>query len=139
MTDRLFVYGTLRSESSHPLARRLQMQAKFLGKASAEGSLYDLGRYPGALFHANATERITGEVYALRNPARLFATLDTYEAIEEGASAFKRLIITVRLDKGGVLKAWSYGLSGIPRLARPIESGDFILHARAKTRRPLRR
>lgn len=139
MADHLFVYGTLRSESPHELARRLRAQARLVGKASAPGLLYDFGRYPGALFQPDARERIIGEVFALRNAKRLFALLDAYEGVgDQEASAFKRIEIKVRLDRGGVIESWSYGLSGPPARARRIESGDFIWHVRGGSPRPRR-
>ena len=50
MPSHLFVYGSLRSESAHPMARRLRVSARLIGKGSARGVLYDLGAYSGARF-----------------------------------------------------------------------------------------
>jgi gamma-glutamylcyclotransferase (GGCT)/AIG2-like uncharacterized protein YtfP len=138
MLANLFVYGTLRPESAYPMARRLQAQAKLLGRASARGILYDFGRYPGALFQPEHRDRILGHVLALRNAERLLKELDAYEGITDPASGFRRLEIEVRLEKGGRIDAWAYGLSEPPARARRIGSGDFIAHVRSGTPRPLR-
>jgi gamma-glutamylcyclotransferase (GGCT)/AIG2-like uncharacterized protein YtfP len=119
------------------LARRLKTQARLVGKASAAGRLYDLGRYPGAIFQADDRERIIGEVFALRNAARLLAELDAYEGVvDPGSPAFKRVEIKARLDKGGVIDAWAYALAEATARSRRIEGGDFILHARLREGRP---
>ena len=76
MTEFLFVYGTLRSEFPHPLAKRLSTQAKFVGKGSTPGLLYDFGWYPGAKFDPHARTHVIGEVFSLKNAERLLAELD---------------------------------------------------------------
>ena len=63
MTEFLFVYGTLRSEFPHPLAKRLSTQAKLIGKGSTPGLLYDFGWYPGAKFDPNSRTHVIGEVF----------------------------------------------------------------------------
>ena len=138
--NHLFVYGTLRSESLHPLARRLRAQAKLAGKASASGVLYDLGRYPGAAFPKDGRERVIGEMFALRNAERLLMQLDAYEEVgDPGAPLFKRIEIKVRLDRGDVADAWTYALQEVPSRARPIPSGDWIAHLRSRNPRAARR
>ena len=49
----LFVYGSLRTESPHPFAVKLRNQGRLLGKGTAPGILYDLGRYPAACLGAS--------------------------------------------------------------------------------------
>ena len=100
MTEFLFVYGTLRSEFPHPLAKRLSTQAKLIGKGSTPGLLYDFGWYPGAKFDAGARTHVIGEVFSLKNAARLLAELDHYEGTAEPGNAFRRVPVKVRLDRG---------------------------------------
>ena len=138
MTDYLFVYGTLRSEFPHPLARRLQTQAKFIGKGSTPGALYDFGWYPGARFDPHARTHVIGEVFSIKNAERLLAELDHYEGTAEPGNAFRRVAVTVRLDRGGTVDAWSYEMGDSKARRRPIESGDFIHHRRLKDHRPVR-
>ena len=44
--DYLFVYGTLMKKAGHPMHKTLARYATYLGEATAEGALYDLGAYP---------------------------------------------------------------------------------------------
>jgi gamma-glutamylcyclotransferase (GGCT)/AIG2-like uncharacterized protein YtfP len=129
----LFVYGTLRSESPHPMARRLRSGSKLLGKGSAAGTLYDLGYYPGATFAPEAKMRVIGEVFAVHPHSPLKAALDIYEGAEMDAigSMYGPVEVEVELDRGGRRSALVYALKRIPRFAKPVESGDWIAHCRA--------
>jgi len=125
MSEHIFVYGTLRSESTHPMASRLRAGAKLIGKGKTAGLLYDLGAYPGAVFAQNERRCVIGEVFRLSENKRLLADLDRYEGIT-GADddMWRRLLVEVGLDHGEFVKAWAYGLKAMPR-ARVIGSGDF--------------
>jgi gamma-glutamylcyclotransferase (GGCT)/AIG2-like uncharacterized protein YtfP len=139
MPQHLFVYGTLRSEFPHPLALRLKSLAKFVGKGSAPGILYDFGWYPGAMFREHARSRVIGEVFALKNAQRLLlAQLDHYEGTAEPGNPFRRVPIKVRLDRGGTVDAWTYEVRQPPERRSLIESGDFILHQRLREQRSSR-
>lgn len=132
MPDHLFVYGTLRADSGHPMARRLRVGAKHIGRGSAQGALYDFGDYPGAVFDADARYRVIGDVFRLGPNPRLLADLDKYEGFT-GADddLFRRISIEVRLDQGGTVEAWTYVLREMLR-ARLIGAGDFIADRRMR-------
>jgi gamma-glutamylcyclotransferase (GGCT)/AIG2-like uncharacterized protein YtfP len=132
MPDHLFVYGTLRADSGHPMARRLRVGAKHIGRGSAQGALYDFGDYPGAVFDADARYRVIGDVFRLGPNPRLLADLDKYEGFT-GADddLFRRISIEVRLDQGGTVEAWTYVLRETLR-ARLIGAGDFIADRRMR-------
>jgi gamma-glutamylcyclotransferase (GGCT)/AIG2-like uncharacterized protein YtfP len=146
MADHLFVYGTLRAESGHPMAHRLRVGAKHLGRGSAPGLLYDFGNYPGAIFRLEEKYRVIGDVFALGRNPRLLADLDKYEGISrqdgdetvwpEPKGMLQRIVIEVALDKGGSVEAWAYGLKEAPR-ARLIGTGDFIADRRLRKPRAL--
>lgn len=138
MLDTLFVYGTLRSEFPHPLARRLKAKARLVGKGSAPGALYDCGWYPGAKFRADSRTRVVGEVFALKNAGRLIAELDHYEGTAEPSNPFWRVRVKVQLERGAPIDAWTYEMSEVPPRGRLIQSGDFIVHRKGTMRRPLR-
>jgi len=132
----LFVYGTLRSESTHPMARRLRSGAKLLGKASAAGALYDLGYHPGATFAAEHKTRVLGEVFVIRPASPLKTALDVYEGAETGAvgSMYGPVEIEVELERGGRRSAIVYALKRVPSFAKRVESGDWIAHSRTRAR-----
>jgi gamma-glutamylcyclotransferase (GGCT)/AIG2-like uncharacterized protein YtfP len=130
----IFVYGTLRSESDHPMARRLRTKGRFVGKGSVPGRLYDLGWYPAAMFDGGEKRKIVGDVFAVKPGSRLLAELDAYEASDPN---YARVPLEVKLANGGTVTAWAYGVTEAPK-ARQITSGDFIAHRNAKTPRPVR-
>ena len=138
MSDHLFVYGTLRAGSAHPMAHRLRVGARHFGRGSAPGLLYDFGDHPGAVFDPAARYRVIGDVFELKAGPRLLADLDRYEGFT-GADDdwFRRIAIEVALDLGGTLEAWSYTLLKTPR-ARLIGTGDFIADRRMRVPRTAR-
>jgi gamma-glutamylcyclotransferase (GGCT)/AIG2-like uncharacterized protein YtfP len=110
MNARLFVYGSLLSRVQHPMGTRLRREARLLGKATTNGRLYSLGRYPG-LVEAASPYRVHGEVYDLEAPASTFEWLDGYEGIVPGKpelSPYERLERPVDLASGERLTAWVY-------------------------------
>ena len=131
----IFVYGTLRQGSNHPMARRLSAQARHIGQARTPGMLYDMGWYPAAMFDEEAPTRIIGDVFALPPGGRLLAEIDAYE---HGDPNYERMRREVALIGGSRLPVWTYGVSAPPN-SRVIPSGDFLAHWNAKARRPLRR
>ena len=147
MPDHLFVYGTLRAESAHPMAHRLRVGARHIGKGNTPGLLYDFGSWPGAFFAPDARYRVIGSVFALGPNSRLLADLDKYEGVTpadgeerefpEAEGLFHRIAIEVDLDKGGTVEAWTYGLKEPPR-ARLIGTGDFIADRRLRGQRAAR-
>jgi gamma-glutamylcyclotransferase (GGCT)/AIG2-like uncharacterized protein YtfP len=121
MKPYLFVYGTL--TRSHPRVHRLLGPARFLGRGSIAGTLYDLGRYPGAYRRRGQRARVNGELYELDGPRlreRLKA-LDRYEG-----SQFRRARVRVRLKAGDQHLAWVYLLATAPPpSARHLPSGVY--------------
>ena len=137
----LFVYGTLRLGSRHPMAHRLRAGGKLLGRGRTSGVLYDLGVYPGATFGTGERGHVVGEVYAVRHGSRLVAELDYYEgAPQDGEGEMYGLVeVKVELETGGSRTALSYALKRPPHWAKPVASGDWIAHTRVRAARPVRR
>lgn len=132
MPDYLFVYGSLRRRSVAPIARRLQSETRYLGEATAQGTLYDLGAYPGAVFGPGG--RVNGDVFTLPADGSLLRVLDAYEGLagEVLGGEYKRILIDVRLARGTKLAAWSYALADTFRRGRCIKSGDWLSACRPK-------
>jgi gamma-glutamylcyclotransferase (GGCT)/AIG2-like uncharacterized protein YtfP len=125
----LFVYGTLRRNSGHPMSQYLADRARFLGAAQAPGRLYHLGPFPGMLDPAGPEDWVEGELYELHTPQETLAALDRYEdcPTEESARGlFERCLRTVEMARGRRVTAWVY-LYGeaIPEEQRII-SGDYL-------------
>ena len=131
-TRYLFVYGTLRRVSSHPMAQRLAEHARFAGAARAQGRLYDLGRYPGMTAAHGPDEWVHGDLYDLAGAAATLAELDAYEAIESPQPAFfERQAAAVTSDEGRPVQAWLYWWRGPVSEAQRIPSGDYFAREQA--------
>jgi gamma-glutamylcyclotransferase (GGCT)/AIG2-like uncharacterized protein YtfP len=121
----LFVYGTLRRQSRHPMARLLAERATFLGEAKTRGRLYDLGRYPGAVPSTNE-DWIFGDVYDLGEDMALLTELDAYEIAESPQPAFfDRQSVEVIRPPDVRETAWIYWFVGPMPHAVLIASGHY--------------
>src|ERR1700755_2690681 len=49
LMDYLFVYGTLRKDYNLKLKDRVKNELEYIGQAKVAASMYDIGRYPGAV------------------------------------------------------------------------------------------
>jgi len=123
----LFVYGSLRRAADFPEARMLAAGADHLGTATARGRLYRIAWYPGMVASDDPAERVTGDLFALRDPA-LLAALDAYEGCgpsDPAPQEYCRARILVESEAGPV-EAWAY-LFAHPLDDHPrITGGDFL-------------
>ena len=109
MKEYLFVYGTLRKGYDLKLKNKVSDHLQYVGQAKVGASMYDLGRYPGAVRN-NKGDEVLGEVFLLDDPERVLRVLDKYEGIGEKASAseFVRKRNRVKLRSGKEVVAWVY-------------------------------
>ncbi len=119
----LFVYGTLRRRSRHPMHEVLCAHADFVGAGTFRGKLYDLGAFPGAVASDQSPDQVRGEIYALRDPQRILPALDAYEA-----QGFRREIVAIRSEAGATLRCWIYLYDRPVSRSSLISSGDYIRH-----------
>jgi gamma-glutamylcyclotransferase (GGCT)/AIG2-like uncharacterized protein YtfP len=115
MQNRIFVYGTLRSEFDTPYAAALRTGSQLVGKAWVMGSIYEIGGYPG--YRPEPEGWVHGEVYTLSNPVEILGMLDEYEG-----SQYERVLV----DCGGE-QVWIYRYREQPDESTRIVSGDFCL------------
>jgi gamma-glutamylcyclotransferase (GGCT)/AIG2-like uncharacterized protein YtfP len=126
MRAELFVYGTLRPDAGGTMGARersrLAAEARYLGPASTDGVLLDLGAYPGL---TDGCGLVHGGLYTLACPDVTLAWLDAYEDIDGGE--YVRRERTVMIAGGATLVAWVY--VHIPRMpSHPIiASGDWLM------------
>jgi gamma-glutamylcyclotransferase (GGCT)/AIG2-like uncharacterized protein YtfP len=126
MPDYLFVYGTLRRQSPHPMAKYLAERAKYVGEGTVVGRLYNFGRYPGMVESANASDLVIGDVYLLTNGEETIRELDRYENAESPHPAFfERGQTDVILTDGRSIAALVYWFRGEVNVQR-IFSGDYF-------------
>ena len=127
MSTYLFVYGTLRRRSRHPMARRLAQAARHVGAAIVAGRLYDLGRFPGLQEPWSPGDWVEGDVYDLgENSERTLQEMDAYENAESPPPAlYDRQLTAATLADGQVLNVWIYWYRGDVREVQFIASGSY--------------
>jgi gamma-glutamylcyclotransferase (GGCT)/AIG2-like uncharacterized protein YtfP len=114
LLDHLFVYGTLRAGSGHAMHDVLARGASLVGRGVVDGTVVDLGEYPGLVLDRAGTT--AGELWELHDAA-LLARLDAYEGIGPAAEvqeSYERVRVDVRLADGRTLDAWTYAWRGTP-------------------------
>ena len=123
----LFVYGTLKRRSRHPMARRLAQSAHYVGAARIAGRLYDLGCFPGLKEPTSSDDWVRGDVYDLgENAEQTLIELDVYENAESPPpTPYERLPASVVLDDGQTLTVWVYWYRGTVSEKRFLECGSF--------------
>ncbi len=127
MANYLFVYGTLKRRSRHPMARRLAQSARHVGAARIAGRLYNLGRYPGLKEPRFADDCVQGDVYDLgENADAVLREMDAYENAESPPpTPYERLPATVTLEDGRALTVWVYWYRGKVDEAHFIAAGSY--------------
>jgi gamma-glutamylcyclotransferase (GGCT)/AIG2-like uncharacterized protein YtfP len=125
--DYLFVYGTLRNDYDLKLKNRVSKDMEYIGKAKVEASLYDLGKYPGAIKEKNKTNEVIGDVFLINDSDKIFKILDKYEGEE-----FRRKKDQVRLRSGKLLNAWIYWYNLKPDEERKIKYKDYLNYLKKK-------
>ena len=118
--DYLFIYGTLRKKAGHPIHRTLEEGGRFVGEATFQGRLYDLGSHPGAVPSENSRDIVTGELYAVMRPD-ILRKLDGYEGGE-----YRRERHRIGLAGANSIEAWIYIFVASTDGARLVPSGDYL-------------
>lgn len=118
MSTLLFVYGTLRKGGENQVTR-LYPTSVFVGDASVNGKLFDMGGYP-AIRLDDGGGSIIGEVYEIDDET--LAKLDEFET----DAGYDRMPIEIAVN-GETRKCWIYGPpAGLSEGKPQIASGDWI-------------
>lgn len=132
MPTHLFVYGTLRAAFSNAPAIHLRQHSRYIGEGVINGRLYNVGSYPGALYHPNALTLIYGSVYALfpDSLVDLLRLLDEYEGVQATSSEsesdeYIRHIVPVACA-GQLINCWVYLYNWPVDSLYQIDSGDYV-------------
>ncbi len=121
----VFVYGSLRGGSARSMSIRFP-ESKFIADAKVNGSLYDLGPYPGLQLN-NSNSMVVGEVYEVAD--ELLEQLDEFEA----SSNYLRKQVEIQVGAQKSL-GWTYEPDpDVYSLNALIASGDWLEYARTKT------
>lgn len=134
----LFVYGTLmrryrKQQADDTLAeleQALVNDARWLGEATTEGSLYQVAHYPGLVCEGEGT--VQGELYEVSDD--LLLKLDDYEGCgvhSRVSHEYRREIVRVQYYVSNSLpmvstEAWAYVYQGAITPEARIASGCFL-------------
>ena len=131
----LFVYGTLRKDSNHPMHHLLARNSTYFGEGRVRGEMYDLGRYPGIVLNAGSPEFAHGEVYGIKSDhaSETLRILDDYEGCgpeNPEPHEYIRQRVPVILVGGKGVVAWAYVLGTLPKGAARVPTGDYLAWVR---------
>ncbi len=135
MEDKLFVYGTLLSDSDHPMAQYLEKSAVKLCRGQTRGVIYDLGEYPGLKEDFNDENQVKGEIYRLLEPWNSLPVIDQYEDYfpdNPAQSMFIRKRTPVLLESKEKIMCWVYYYILPVTHTQRIDSGDYISYLQLK-------
>ena len=106
-----------------------RLAAEFVAEGTIRGNLFDLGDYPGArVVAAEPGQRVSGELYRLRNPEHALKILDEYEEfspLKANKSLFVRKLVSVILEDGRKKRAWAYLYNRAIANAKLIPAGRY--------------
>jgi len=128
-TAYLFVYGTLRRASKHPLAQEVAREARYLDRACVQGQLFLLDGYPGLIPSTDPRELVYGDLYRLPAGSQLLQRLDAYEECsteDPQPHEFLRRQARITTNEGQSVKAWLYLYNRSTAGRIRIASGDFF-------------
>ena len=135
---RLFLYGSLLTGTpDRRLNKRVRRLLRHARPAAIQARLYNLGRYPGVVASAFATDRVYGRVITLANP-RLLRQLDRYEEYlpeRPADSEFIRVLMPAQLlPSAKTVDCWVYVYNGRVNGKQRILSGDYVRYRRARSK-----
>lgn len=121
----LFVYGTLMQGFTNPFAKKIRQNGTWLGKASFQGELYDLGEYPGAVYRPQSLSRVYGEVWELRDFPKTIVALDRYEGVHIFNPEYVRTQLPVQFENETIHLSWTYLFCQSTELFTFISHGNY--------------
>jgi gamma-glutamylcyclotransferase (GGCT)/AIG2-like uncharacterized protein YtfP len=128
MSEYLFTYGTLQPGLAPSHLASAVDKLRWIGEGVVNGTLYDLGDYPGVVLDISSGQKVSGTVYQLPEDADVLLQLDSYEDFDltsPETSLFIRERHPVLLSTGETLPCWIYVYNGQPDSSRVLADGKF--------------
>jgi gamma-glutamylcyclotransferase (GGCT)/AIG2-like uncharacterized protein YtfP len=128
MPQYLFSYGTLDPQVAPKEIAPALEQLRRVGRGVVRGTLYHLGKYPGAILDDKAATKIKGTVFELPPNAGVLRRIDRYEGYKPGnvsRSLFVRQRREVTMAAGRKVPCWVYVYNRPLGKAAVIKDGDF--------------
>ena len=128
MMEFIFVYGTLRKQSTSTMNHVLAQHCRYVAEGYLQGKLYEVNAYPAAIDSDNPNDKVYGEVYELTD-STLLLELDTYEECTDQfpkPHEYLRKKRLITLFDGRSVTAWVYIFNHTVLNLIPIVSGDYF-------------
>lgn len=121
--NHIFIYGTLMKDYENYKKFSLSEKLNYIGKGKLNGTMYDLGDYPGIIIN-DQDSSIKGELYKIKDQ-RILRDLDEFECYHPD-SVKESLYIRkeVQLTKPSI-KSWCYIYNKSINNKNKIKSGDW--------------
>ncbi|MBS1743413.1 MAG: gamma-glutamylcyclotransferase [Bacteroidetes bacterium] len=137
-TNRLFVYGSLRSGFRNPAYEYLTKHFHLLGDAVVQGKFFDKGDSPVAV-PANDDSFIAGELYesnSIEDFNWAIDQLDDYEGlnVEVGEKPMYKRELVKAFRNGIASDAWIYWYNGSVAQMKEISIGDVLRYLQQQNR-----
>ncbi len=130
----LFAYGSLQRDFDNEMSNLVQRSFAYKGKGYFEGSLYDVGDFPAAIFAGRPGSKVHGELFRIPPcEAPLVDLLDEYEGCPE---LYERVLMEVTQDDGEIIEAMVYVYKHTTQNLNPIESGNYRQYYEDTAKRP---
>jgi len=123
----IFVYGTLRCSSATPMAKVLARYSRYIGVATMQGVLYEVGGYLGVVesTDVNDNDKVSGELHQILDSDSLLPLLDDYEECSTDfpePHEYLRKALPIRLTTGETVLAWVYVYNWSVNLRQRVSS-----------------
>lgn len=125
----LFVYGTLLKDIDNEMSNFLASHSVLMGKGYFYGKLYQVSWYPGAVLSNNASEKVFGMLFKIKNTRTVFKVLDDYEGIGDQYQEphlYEKKLITAFFEDGTPIETWVYLYNQPIAGLKQIASGDYL-------------
>ena len=137
-SNRLFVYGSLRSGFRNPAYEYLTKYFHLLGEAVVQGKFYDKGDSPVAI-PSSDDSFIAGELYESNSPEEFgwaINQLDDYEGlnVEAGETPLYKRELVNAFQNGVASEAWVYWYNGTVANMKEIAIGDVLKYLQQKNK-----
>ena len=131
MTQLLFVYGTL-LQAGNDIYNYLELHCPYWGTGTVNGTLYNVGEYPGLVIDKTGYSPVFGKVYEVNEAA--LVTIDAYEGCgpkEDQPNLFLRKMHTIFISNRNT-EAWVYVYNQAVQALEIIPSGDYLEYLEQK-------
>jgi gamma-glutamylcyclotransferase (GGCT)/AIG2-like uncharacterized protein YtfP len=133
VTDLVFFYGTLMAGFDRRLRAGIDNKLTYLGRASIQAALFDLGIYPAAVPAPDG--RVWGEIHRMADANAVLAALDRIEGYapdNPDGSLYLREETGATLRDGSSVRVWVYFYNAPLGQAPRIPSGDYLDYVKAR-------